>query len=130
MKKFFLLIITLAYFISTSGATIYLHQCMGKVVAWDFHGAKEAKCDNCGMDKNAPNDCCKDEVKVLKVKSDQLLPTTFAKCLLFSDYALPVSFFTEKKPVLTIVFPENTQYNSHLRSSNDNYCTLYCTFLI
>lgn len=130
MKKFLLLIVTLAYFVSTSGATIYFHQCMGKVVAWDFHGDKEAKCDKCGMDKNAPNDCCNDEVKVLKVKSDQFLPSSFAKCLLFSDYALPATFFMVKKPVLPLLFPENKQYTSHFRSNETNYCVLYCTFLI
>lgn len=131
MKKFLLLIVTLACFVSTSGATIYFHQCMGKMVAWDFHGDKEAKCDKCGMDKNAPNDCCNDEVKVLKVKSDQFLPTSFAKCLLFSDYALPVTFFMVQIPTQPFVFVENKKGASSLfRNSFENYCALYCTFLI
>jgi hypothetical protein len=49
MKKFLFLILTLAYFTSTSGATIYFHQCMGKTIAWDLKANENNTCTKCGM---------------------------------------------------------------------------------
>lgn len=130
MKKFLLLILTFAYLATSSGATIYIHQCMGKTVEWDLKSNESNKCDNCGMHKNAANDCCKEHVKVLKVHSDQQLPEAFFKNTLSINAVLPEPFYS----ILPFDFPGETIANpvsyTPLRSSKTNYCILYCTFLI
>lgn len=130
MKKFLLFILTLAYIASSSGATIYIHQCMGKTIAWDVMENEGNSCAKCGMHKNAPTDCCKDHVKVLKVQNDQNLPNVyFSKITLQS--ALPVDYFSFASSVF--INSENKtaeSYTPPLRSSKISYCILYCTFLI
>lgn len=130
MKKVIILIVTLAYFVSTSGATIYLHKCMGKIVSWDFHGEKNDTCDKCGMHKNVAGNCCKDDVKVLKISNDQLLHASLYNFMSLSDHVLPVSFFVIKAPVVTALSFEDKNISPPLRSSSTEFCALYCSFLI
>ena len=61
MKQFLILILSFTYFASTSGATVYMHYCMGKMVEWNVMGSEKNKCPNCGMDKKEEKACCKDE---------------------------------------------------------------------
>ncbi len=128
MKKFLILLLTFAYLASTSGATIYIHQCMGKTIAWDIKENEGSKCTKCGMHKNAPNDCCKDHVKVLKVQNDQnLTKINFERD--FIPGLLPQKFlsFSDR---LVYNFKKNTQSYTPPLSSKTDYCILYCTFLI
>lgn len=130
MKKFLLFILAVVYVASSSGATIYIHQCMGKTIAWDIVENEGNLCATCGMHKNAPNDCCKDHVKVLKIHNDQNLPNAnFNKVTL--QQALPVDYFSFSSSVVTNGKNETDEsYTPPLRSSKINYCILYCTFLI
>ncbi len=130
MKKLLLFILTLAYVASSSGAIIYIHQCMGKTIAWDIIENEGNSCAKCGMHKNAPNDCCKDHVKVLKIHNDQNLPNAcFSKITLHN--ALPVDHFSFPSPILTNGENKTDEsYTPPHRSSKVNYCILYCTFLI
>ena len=130
MKKIIILIVSLAYFVSTSGATIYLHKCMGRVVSWDFHGEKDDTCDKCGMHKNTSGNCCKDDVKVLKISNDQLLQASVYNFMSLSDHVLPVSFFVLKAPDLTDLSFDHKDIFPPLRSSSAKFSALYCTFLI
>jgi len=129
MKKFLLLILTFAYLATSSGATVYIHQCMGKTIGWDLDLESNASCTGCGMHKNTPKDCCKDQVKVLKTNLDQNLPDN-----LFSKILLPVAVLPK---VYTTDFKQHVQTVNHdsferflFPRSKINYCVLYCTFLI
>lgn len=129
MKKFIFLILTFAYLASTSGATIYIHQCMGKTIAWDILENEGNSCAKCGMHKNAPNDCCKDHVKVLKVHYDQNLPESYLNHFLFSNAVLPVNDYPDFQSNFSTKKIENTK--SFIPPRNKiGYCILFCTFLI
>ncbi len=86
MKKFLAIILALLYLTVSSGATIHLHYCMGKLVNWGlWHNKISDKCGNCGMAKQkqkTSKGCCKDEQTLVKVDKDQkasLLQYNFSK---------------------------------------------------
>lgn len=74
MKRFFAFILLLVYSVTSIGATVQLHYCMGKLSGWslaltDLH-SKE--CSKCGMEKmHSDKGCCHDENKLLKIQDDQ-----------------------------------------------------------
>lgn len=130
MKKLLFLIITLAYFISTSGATVYIHECMGEVVNWDFHNDEKDKCGNCGMHKNASNDCCNDEIKILKISGELKQPETGKQPLLLKDVLLPIAYFSLNLQKVSSIQKKPTATNCQMSDIRPTYCILYCTFLI
>ena len=129
MKKFILLIVTFAYLASTSGATVYIQQCMGKTIAWSLMEKEQNKCTKCGMHANAPSDCCKDHVKVLKVHNDQNLPESYFNKILLSNAALPVIFHTDFRYHFSTEKIE-TPENFPSPRSGISYRILFCSFLI
>ncbi len=93
MKKFIVAILAFLYISTSSGATVHMHYCMGKLVNWSLGHSESDKCDKCGMEKNATksNGCCKDEHKQMKVEKDQKGVESF-QMLQLLPCALPVSF--------------------------------------
>jgi hypothetical protein len=81
MKKFLVLILALTYLTTSIGATVHLHYCMDKLVAWGIgHSKTKANaCTYCGManpntDKHCGKQskgCCHDEQKQVKIEKDQ-----------------------------------------------------------
>lgn len=73
MRKLFVVIIALLYLASSSGATVHLHYCMGKLVDAGLQKEPAKTCGKCGMDKKAgkDNDCCKDEQKFVQLDEAQ-----------------------------------------------------------
>lgn len=71
MKKFLITILAFVYLAVSSGATINVHYCMGKLKNWDLMNKQGAKCDSCGMDKTGHQGCCKDQHKTLNIEKDQ-----------------------------------------------------------
>jgi len=128
MKKFLFLIVTLAYFASATGATIYIHECMGKVVDWNFQKDEGDTCHNCGMEKNDPTDCCKDDTKVLKSENNS--PASVIKSLQLTDYALPVNFFIPVPFIYNTLTRVQAIEATVDKPHPPKYCILYCTFLI
>lgn len=129
MKKFFLLILTCAYLASATGATIYIHECMGKTIGWDINIESGNSCTNCGMHKNLPKDCCNDHIKVLKTTFDQNLPATSHSNLAVANAILPNVVYTDFQPAFKTVKNSPAELFTFARSKI-NYCVLYCTFLI
>ena len=74
MKKFLVFILSFIYLTASTGATVRMHYCMGKLVEWSLqHDSKNKdKCKKCGM-KNSANKkgCCKDEQKHIQIEKDQ-----------------------------------------------------------
>jgi hypothetical protein len=81
VKKVLLTIITLAYLVTTTGASIDMHYCMGKMVEWGFGQKNSNKCSKCGMTDKAG--CCHDQHKNFKLDKDNKLPpcNDFAKAI-------------------------------------------------
>ena len=130
MKKFLFLIATFAYFTSISGATIYIHECMGKVVNWTFQEDENKKCENCGMHKNAAHDCCKDEAKVLKVNPDLRHSENIAPVFKISDVILPVTYIIVNHHIVAAPAHNNYLIDNIFFATPPDLNILYCNFRI
>lgn len=73
MKRLLIFILAFSYLVTTTGADMHLHFCMGKLAGWSFWAEDEkTACDKCGMEKEErPDGCCKDESKWMKIQDDQ-----------------------------------------------------------
>jgi len=91
MKKVLATILAIIYLSTSMGATIHLHYCMGKLVAWGLLDHSAKNCTSCGM-QNMPaegskvckKDCCRDEHRQIKTDKDQKLDQSsleFAKII-------------------------------------------------
>jgi hypothetical protein len=70
MKKLFIILFMLVYGVTSSGMTITLHYCCGKVDDISFSGKQERSCPMGGKHmKN--NSCCKDQQVTAKIAADQ-----------------------------------------------------------
>ena len=128
MKKFLLLILSFAYLASSSGATLYIHQCMGKTIGWEIN-IESNSCGNCKEHKNFSHRCCKDEVKILKSTLDQNLPANFYAKIIPGDFIVPKAYYACFKSTF-----EKAKHDSSERfifpPNKIDYSVLYCTFLI
>jgi hypothetical protein len=70
MKKALASILLLIYFTVSTGFSVNMHYCMDTFSSWDFGAVEGDSCDLCGMAKDKGNDCCRDEVKVLKLQQE------------------------------------------------------------
>lgn len=79
MKRVFVVILAFLYIGASSGATIQVHYCMGKLVKLTInHEQHNSKCTHCGMEKsNNDQNCCKQEQKHLDAVQDHKLPAAF-----------------------------------------------------
>lgn len=74
MKRFSAFILLLIYSVTSIGATVQLHYCMGKISGWSvaWTESKSKECHKCGMEKeNSDKGCCHDENKLIKIQDDQ-----------------------------------------------------------
>jgi hypothetical protein len=69
MKKLFIIVLMLVYGLSSSGTTINLHYCCGKLEGISFTGDQERNCNKCNNIKT--NDCCSDKQVSASITSDQ-----------------------------------------------------------
>ena len=111
MRKLATLILALLYISTSTGATIHMHYCMGKMAGWGLIASSSDTCGKCGMEKIDRNDngCCKDEIKLIKNDSDQKSnPSAFQYISLLAVSLPPavidcaaasLSSITEEKPV-------------------------------
>ncbi|BAV09774.1 hypothetical protein SAMN05421788_1011207 [Filimonas lacunae] len=72
MKKLVVAILAVLYLGVSSGATLHLHFCMGKLLGVSLVDNDSHKCGKCGMKKSAApgKSCCKDEHKLVKLEKD------------------------------------------------------------
>ncbi|WP_431210247.1 HYC_CC_PP family protein [Puia sp. P3] len=69
MKKVFVSILAILYLSTSMGATVHLHYCMGRLVAWGLMDKESRDCVSCGMSKSEAmpgcsvgmKNCCHDE---------------------------------------------------------------------
>lgn len=111
MKKIAILILALLYLGTSTGATVYVHYCMGELAYWGFDHDDSAACPGCSMEKGTKDDgsCCKEEQKFIKNSFDQKLtqPSFFFTSLLSTAFAhepveltlIQLSSVTESSPV-------------------------------
>ena len=73
MRRFITIIVAILYISTSTGATVHLHYCMGKLADWGLGHDKSTTCGKCGMAKSESKKtgCCKDEHKLIKNNADQ-----------------------------------------------------------
>lgn len=76
MKKVLIATLAIIYLTVSSGVSMTIHYCMGKVSSVELLTHTE-KCGKCGMKTNSG--CCKDEVKVFKIDDSHKLITNDIK---------------------------------------------------
>src|SRR5215212_4461214 len=75
VKKILATILSVLYLVTSSGATINFHYCIGKFAGLDVYTPVRAKCSNCGMQKENRKGCCNDQHATVQLKKDQLAST-------------------------------------------------------
>ena len=96
MKKLILIILTLLYIGSNTGAVLHVHYCMGKLSGWDWgYVNKSNTCSKCEMDKQnqKKNTCCKDEEKIFQDNIDQKTAESVYQLIPSAFFALPILVF-------------------------------------
>ena len=115
MKRLLVVIFLLAYIGTSTGITLSIHRCMGKLVEVELW--QNDKCSSCGADKSSQShSCCTTEMQQIKLTVDQSvnqlpvikhIPVVIALLFDLSDLfnlyenrqaALPLSDFHFKTP--------------------------------
>lgn len=132
MKKFLITILAFVYITSSTGASIHMHYCMGKLADWGIGQNDSKTCGKCGMDKATEKDngCCKDEHKFVKSNIDQKTAQAGFQMILLTSVALPVSFFEIALPYFSTVPEQNPVSHAPPRSAGVAVYIRNCVFLI
>ena len=96
MKKFITFIVAILFLSTSSGASIRMHYCMGKLADWGFMYRDSKTCENCGMEESDTKDngCCKDENKFVKNISEQKITESVSLNFTLTILDLPLSLFS------------------------------------
>jgi len=132
MKKISVTIFAFLYLAVSSGATLHLHYCMGKLVKWELlHKKDNGKCSKCGMAKSDAKDgCCKDENKLVKIEKDQKVAENSYTVQLFLVAVIASSFVnTPIVPLLSVTIEDHFDH-SPPRSNGVAVYIRNCNFLI
>ena len=131
MKKLVVSILAVLYLATSSGATIYLHYCMGEIASssfWENHGKT---CSKCGMEKEESRNtgCCKDESQWIKIADDQQASTIHFDISKIQSESINFYFFDRNifAPQKTI---NRTYSKAPQRSSGLAVFLLNCIFRI
>jgi hypothetical protein len=132
MKKFITAILAVLYLVTSAGATVHMHYCMGKLAEWRFLQNESDTCANCGMEKSNKKDngCCKDEHKFVKNENDQKVAESFVINLSLQVIDLPVVFPDVADVPFVSITEEHPMSNAPPRSSGVAVYILNSTFLI
>ena len=94
MKRLFALILSFSFIAASSGASVNIHYCRGKVssVSWSILPTPSCKCG-----KKTMKGCCKTETRLVKLTDDAKQPEFTAA------HSMPV---VEAPPVITFFVPQ------------------------
>ena len=128
MKKVFALILAILYMGTSTGATLHMHYCMGKLIdvkLW-HSGRDKDKCSKC----NSVKKCCKDKHKTVKFEKDQKAVDNVIDVMHQVALGTPISLM-DFRPLdiipLIVKFPVS---NAHPRSNKVPFHILNCTYRI
>lgn len=132
MKKVLLLILAFMYLTTSSGASIYLHQCMGKFSSIDFGKPENEndKCGKCGMEKNKAGDCCQDHIIVLKAAQDQQQPQSLIFQIKLFPVFIPFIFSENQLVNFSKGFKPSFSFSNSHRHSPPDFQAFFCCILI
>ncbi len=129
MKKILTAILAVLYITTSTGATIHLHYCMGKLAKWEIVEKDSKRCAICGMKITEKNKgCCKDEHKFVKNNSDQKVTEASLHIAHTIALALPVSFIEISNLDFHSITEENPFSNAPPISSSPAIFLRNCNF--
>jgi len=98
MKKFLVILLLLAYGFSSTGMTVSLHYCCGKLKGVDWAPVKEKDCGR--QHKMGSKPCCETKQISSKQKGEQEQAQFFFKQVkTFTEFVRPSSELTVEKPI-------------------------------
>ena len=131
MKKFLVAILALLYISTSTGATLHMHYCMGKLADWGFSHNKDQNCSNCGMKESESKGCCEDKQKLLKIDTEQKITDAAFQLPLFISSPALVNIPLELTSVyIASLIEEHPVSNAPPRSSGIAVYIRNCIFLI
>jgi hypothetical protein len=132
MKKFITAILAVLYLGTSTGATVHMHYCMGKLADWGLGYSNSKTCGNCGMEKSEEKDngCCKDEQKFVKNETDQKTAESVILNFALHVLDLPVSFFSISENIISSITEEYPLSHAPPRSCGAPVYLLNRTFRI
>lgn len=106
MKKLLSILFAILYAVTSTGATVYTHYCMGEIVQVALHEHQGDSCENCGMDKEESDGCCKDELTILKAGEHKLgVEDIVPPILLVATLPENTSFYYKENTTTRIIEP-------------------------
>lgn len=132
MKKLLAISFALLYLVSSAGATINIHYCMGELADWTV-GKQESKiCGGCGMEKaqETDNGCCRDEQQFIKNSSDQKAIDISFQLLIWQQEAPVAILFSHTFPKIASQATEFPLSHAPPRSGRVASYIRYCSILI
>ena len=130
MKKFLVTILAIVYLTASSGATINMHYCIGKLMTWDLSPKKNATCGTCGMGKTGHKGCCKDEQKIVQIDKDQKIAESTFRFLTLSPEIITVAYYNLPTVYSSSVIIENPVANAPPGLNTVPIFLLNCNFRI
>ncbi|MEC5146339.1 hypothetical protein [Chitinophaga sp. 212800010-3] len=139
MQKILALILALLYISSSTGATVHMHYCMGRLVDVNWgHDKGKPACGKCGTThdqkkncgKPCKKQCCKDEHKTIKLTKDQKIAENTKHVMQLAAMTLPVAYMELPRvpvKVLAEAFPAS---NAPPPGSKVHTYILNCIFRI
>lgn len=132
MKKFIITIVAFFYLAVSSGFTLHMHYCMGKLADWALWNNESKTCGGCGMEKSEEKDngCCKDEHKFVKNETDQKAAEASFQMIQLAATALPVLVIELPAVDFPAVTEENPLSHAPPRCNGVAVYIRNCIFLI
>ncbi|HEY1022464.1 MAG TPA: hypothetical protein VGE06_09115 [Flavisolibacter sp.] len=120
MKKLLATISLLIYFVVSTGFVVSVHYCMDKLNGIEWGEADSDQCGKCGMTITDSDGCCKDEIKLMKLKVDQAIAKVVTNSFTTPAVTIvPVSFLLPL-PITEYVTEEPVAHGPPL-SEQDTY---------
>lgn len=129
MKKFTVILIAILYTAVTSGFTVNVHYCMGKLATVKLQSHADHACNKCGKPGKSGN-CCKDEFKYCKFEaSHQAVKVIQSVAPEVMDLSLPV-IIVPVPPVQVITTFSAYYHHAPPGISDIPLYIQHCTYLI
>ncbi len=132
MKNFITAILAFLYISTSTGTTVHMHYCMGKLADWSIIHNESKTCGKCGMEKQEGKDngCCKDEHKFYKDDSAQKISESSMLIFQVLAISLPSSFIQIPEIEILSLTEENPLSHAPPRTDAVSVYIRNCTFLI
>ena len=122
MRKFIATILAILYLLTSTGATIHVHYCMGKLKSigfWHSNSKKDA-CPTCVMANK--KGCCEDNHQIVKIDEQYDVPRS---TIAFYKYFLQIPYYNSINFHLEIVPSSGITYRSTNSPPGINTISLY-----